>query len=46
MSKGLRAWTIWVLLIVVVLGGAHFIIQRANPGLRSQAEGVPAGFVH
>jgi hypothetical protein len=46
MSKGVRAWTAWALLLVVVLGGAYLIIERADPGLRSQSEGGPAGFGH
>jgi hypothetical protein len=40
------AWTIWVMLIGLLLGGAYAIVERANPGLRSGGATTPATFGH
>ena len=45
-AKTARTWTIWMVLIVLLLGGAYAIVGRANPGLRSAGGGAQAGFGH
>jgi hypothetical protein len=46
MSRRALVWTMWVLLIGLLLGGAYAIVERSNPGLRNSADAVPPGFVH
>jgi hypothetical protein len=41
-----RTWTIWVMLIGLLLGGAYAIVERANPGLRTGGVAAPAAFAH
>ena len=46
MSRASRAWTMWILVTALLLGGAYAIVARANPGLRISAEQVPVGLGH